>query len=294
MTEKIFISTGAFGKISVDELQKMVLNDDLTNIELSSGAFYHESMKKDLLQAIDSKTHRFLVHNYFPVPEKPFVLNLASENKDILNLSRKHCQAAMQLTAELGAEFYSVHAGFCFHARPEDLGKNQRKLERFPKAIGYNIFLESLYKLSKIGKEYGIKIAVENNVVTMDNLNSDNNNENDLYLCATGEDLQSLMTDLGDSNVKLLIDLGHLRVTANSMGFDPFGVIEAVAADVIAFHISENDGLKDRNLPVTVTSWFWPSLKKFKNSAYFVLEAYNLTMETIKKQCQIIRAGIYE
>ncbi|MEO1814740.1 MAG: sugar phosphate isomerase/epimerase [Acetobacterium sp.] len=294
MIEKIFISTGSFGKIDVDELLRTTLNNGLTNIELSSGAFYHEKMKKDLLQAKNSETHRFLVHNYFPVPEKPFVLNLASENKDILSLSRKHCQAAMQLTAELGVEFYSVHAGFCFHAQPEDLGKNQRKLERFPKAIGYNIFLESLYMLSKIGKEYGLKIAVENNVVTMDNRNSDNNNENDLYLCATGEDLQSLMADLDDQSIKLLIDLGHLSVTANSMGFDPIGFIEMVAADVIAFHISDNDGLNDRNLPVTETSWFWPSLKQFSNNAYFILEAYNLTTETIKQQCQLIGAGIYE
>lgn len=294
MTERIFVSTGAFGKIGVDELLKIALNNGLTNIELSSGAFYHESMKKDLLQAKDSETHRFLVHNYFPVPEKPFVLNLASEDKDILNLSRKHCQAAIQLTAELGEEFYSVHAGFCFHAQPEDLGRNQRTLERFPKAVGYNIFLESLYMLSKMGKEYGLKIAVENNVVTMENLNGDKNKENDLYLCATGEDLQSLMADLGDQNIKLLIDLGHLRVTANSMGFDPIGFIEMVATDVIAFHISDNDGLSDGNLPVSETAWFWPSLKQFKNNAYFVLEAYNLTTETIKKQCQVIRVGVYE
>ncbi|PKM75456.1 MAG: hypothetical protein CVU92_01265 [Firmicutes bacterium HGW-Firmicutes-17] len=294
MTENIFVSTGAFGKIGVDELLKTALNNGLSNIELSSGAFYHESMKKDLLGAKDLETYRFLVHNYFPVPEKPFVLNLASENKEILNLSRKHCQAAIQLSAELETEFYSVHAGFCFHAQPEDLGRNQRKLERFSKAVGYTIFLESLYLLSKMGKEYGLKIAVENNVVTMENLNGDNNKENDLYLCATGEELQSLIADLGDPNVKLLIDLGHLSVTANSMGLNPIGFIEMVAADIIAFHISENDGLSDRNLPVSETAWFWPSLKQFKNNAYFVLEAYNLTTETIKQQCQIIRAGIYE
>lgn len=291
MTERIFVSTGAFGQTGVDELLKMTLNNGLTNIELSSGAFYHESMKKLLLQAKDLETHRFLVHNYFPVPEKPFVLNLASENKEILNLSRNHCQTAIRLSAELGAEFYSVHAGFCFHAQPEDLGRNQRKLEHFPKTVGYNIFLESLNLLSIMGKEYDMKIAVENNVATIENLNDNNN---DLYLCATGEELLSLMADLGDPNVKLLIDLGHLRVTSNSLGFDPVGFIEMVAADVIALHISDNDGLSDRNLPVSETAWFWPSLKKINNDAYFILEAYNLTTETIKQQCQIIRACIYE
>lgn len=291
MIKKIFVSTGAFGQISVDELLKTSFNNGVVNIELSSGAYYDQTMKKDLLYAKVAKTHRFLVHNYFPIPRNPFVLNLASENKEILELSREHCQSAIQLTAELGAEFYSVHAGFCFHAQPEHLGRNQRKLDRFPKAVGYHIFLESLNLLSKNAQEYGLKIAVENNVVTRENLN---NNINDLYLGATGEDLQSLMADLGDPNVKLLIDLGHLNVTANSMRFDPVGLIEKVASDIIAFHISDNDGLNDRNLPVTETAWFWPSLKQFKNDAYFILEVYNLDEKTIKKQLQIIRACIYE
>ena len=63
------------------------------------------------------------MHNYFPPPKNPFVLNLASSNNKILNLSLKHICKAIKLTSRIGAKYYSFHAGFLVDPMVDRLGK---------------------------------------------------------------------------------------------------------------------------------------------------------------------------
>ena len=78
--KKISISTGGFKNLTGLQAAKFLSNNQIDCIELSGGR-YSKNQLKSLIQL--KKKIRLRVHNYFPPPQIPFVLNLASNNKKI-------------------------------------------------------------------------------------------------------------------------------------------------------------------------------------------------------------------
>lgn len=288
MEPAVFISTGAFGRKSIREILHLAAENGIQNIELSSDACYDESMLPDITSA--KKDFRFLVHNYFPTPAQPFVLNLASNDPKILRLSRNHCKRAVDLCARLDAPFYSVHAGFRFHAGPEDLGHELRNLTAFGEDEALGIFVESISELADDAALHGVQIAIENNVLASFNLRS---GANELLLGVTGQDLQRILKRINRSNVGILLDVAHLKVSSNALGFDPVSFIQELAPRTLAVHLSDNDGLSDSNQIVTEGSWFWKPLRDYlPRNPFWILEAYGLPLGVIFEQIQIISSQI--
>lgn len=195
---------------------------------------------------------RWLVHNYFPAPAEPFVLNLASQNPATLQRSREFCLEAIRLSAALGAPFYSVHSGFLAEFEPNSLGRALDYAEIGDYELGYATFLASLRLLLAAARTAGIRLLVEPNVVAPFNLIDGRNR---LLMLAEPREFTRLFNDLPDPQLGVLLDLGHLRVTAVTLGFAREEFIEAVAAKVGAFHLHDNDGTADQHLPVAADSW---------------------------------------
>lgn len=279
----VYVSSGAFKTRSVPEIVQLALESGLERIELSSGAAWSPDMLGRVRETCGMPI-RYLVHNYFPVPRTPFVLNLAAAEATSLVRSRAHCRAAVDLAAELRAPLYSVHSGFAFSARPEQLGKDLTQAPRVSLDEAHEIFVESLKELCRYGEQKSVRIAVENNVVAPFNLV---NGENRLCLCATAEDMLKTWSDVGSSNLGFLIDTGHTKVTARSLGFDVDVFVDRVKPHVVAFHLSDNNGLADSNASVSEQSWFLPRLTEFPE-ATMVLEAYALKIEEILANCNLI------
>ena len=57
-----------------------LINNKIYNIELGSNHIYEKNYNYLL-----NKNCNFLIHNYFPVPKKSFVINIASLDKKIRN-----------------------------------------------------------------------------------------------------------------------------------------------------------------------------------------------------------------
>lgn len=282
----VFVSTGAFGRIDLEDMLELSANANITHVELSSGARNRSAELSKMLTTQVDKRLNFLVHNYFPVPVRPFVLNLASDDVQMLDLSREHCKRAIDLAAQLGAPFYSVHAGFCIHLRPEHLGKKLQG-ETISKARALEIFIESVKILGEYGAQCGVMLAIENNVVSPQNLV---NGENSLLLGVTGDDLVEIMQLTNMNNVRLLLDVAHLKVSSNSLGFNADNVIEQIAPWIIACHLSDNDGHADTNEVLTDQSWFWQPLAKFlKVAPSWVLEVYEIDTAVINQQIDLIK-----
>ena len=61
----------------------------------------------------------------------------------------------------------------------------------------------------------------------------------------------------------MLIDVAHLKVSSNSLNFNPkVTFLEKLDEWIAAYHLSENDGTSDDNEKFREDSWFWPFLKK--------------------------------
>lgn len=278
----VYVSSGAFRTRSVPEIVDACLRNGIARLELSGTAW-----EPNLLERVRETAGRgisYLVHNYFPPHEAPFVQNLAAGDPEVLARSRAHCRRAVDLTAELGAGFFSVHAGFAFAAGPQDLGKDLTGFPRVSREQAHQTFVESLKDLCAYGKERGVQIVVENNVVAPFNLV---NGKNLLCLCATAEDIQQTCAEVGSFNLGLLIDVGHLKVTATALKFDKQKFLDEVAPQVVAFHLSDNHGLADQNLPFGEEAWFLPRLADFPD-ATMILEAYRLTVDQIRACCDVI------
>ena len=130
---EIAISSIAYlGKPVEAFIESCIQNDFIP--EFSSGMPYKENMVQTFLSA---KTKKKYAHNYFPAPEVPFVLNLASANKEIRKKSIAHCVQGLQLSEKAGAPFFSAHAGFCIDPDPNELGQQLSRSKTIDRKLHY-------------------------------------------------------------------------------------------------------------------------------------------------------------
>jgi sugar phosphate isomerase/epimerase len=274
----IFVSTGGFNNQSAFETATAYISSNIRNIELSGGRFSSKLLND--LQAIREQAV-FRVHNYFPPPKLPIVLNLASLNEEVSKHSLAHCKKAMTWAKKLDSTIYSVHAGFLLDPNVKELGKKIHNRTLFDRDQALEKFIANIYKLSHFAESLGVDIFIENNVISYQNYQEFGDNP---FLMATPEETKNIMAKV-PKNVGLLIDVAHLKVSANSLNFRPENMMEVCYPWIKAFHLSDNEGLADTNHAVTEDSWFWPYLKKGLN--YYSLEVYNVTPSFLVKQVEL-------
>lgn len=285
---KVYVSTSMFGPDRLDEILSVSMEHDLMNIELGSNIKYHPELY-DQVDEYYKKGVNYLIHNYFPPSEEPFVLNLASQDDKTLNRSRMHCIEAIDLGAKLNCSFYSVHSGFAVDLKPELLGDPMAQIRclkniniHYDKA--YEIFFDSLREINKYAKSNGMKLLIENNVITPLQAS---NGQKDLFLMTSIDEMSSFIEDFKDENIGVLADVGHLNVSANALGYDRKDFILQLNTHIKAFHLSENNGQLDQHLPIQENSWFIPLLKDFSELP-IVIETCALSIKDIKEQIRIV------
>lgn len=277
----IYISTGGFKDQSADTTAQKFLDNDIKFIELSGGRYTPDIIKK--LSIFLDLGIKFQIHNYFPPPRIPFIINLASSDENIRKQSLNHVFNSIKSCNLLNSDFYSFHSGFLCDFSISEIGKKitKRNLENRVKTI--EIFLKSVEKISKFAKELGIKIMIENNVISKKNYLEFK--ENPFLMCDEVE-TANIMKNV-PKNVGLLVDVAHLKVSSNSLNYDPKKFFEKCNSFIEGYHLSDNDGLKDSNDKITAKSWFWDYIKK--DIGYFSIEVYineiNELVE-IKKMCE--------
>jgi sugar phosphate isomerase/epimerase len=218
-----------------------------------------------------------LIHNYFPPPRKPFVLNLASSNDAIRAASLAHGNQGLALAADAGLPFYSVHAGFGIDPDPSRLGKPFGNADAAVSRVeSQKRFVESLRLLLAEADRRRVDLLVENNVVIQANRNI-------ALLCDQPEEISTLFKNLPHPRLGLLLDTGHLHVTAKTFGFDPHAAVDTLRPYVRALHHSDNDALRDSNQPLGPAYWFSRHWPKFRD-LWHVLEVDDLTPEEAAAQ----------
>lgn len=263
----IYISTGGFHQNDPFQTSEELINYGCNSIELSAGR-YSDTLFSDL----KSLAHiaRFQIHNYFPPPKVPIVLNLASLDSVVASSSIEHVKRAIQWSAELGQSTYSFHAGFLVDPKVDELGRRVQPRALFDRDKALSSFIERVNQVDDYAKIHGVKILIENNVLSPNNFLSFKSNP---FLMADAGECINVMKQTSD-NVQLLLDVAHLKVSANTLGFDPVDFLLTCNNWIGAYHLSDNDGTQDSNEPVRIDSWFWPHLKR--DLDYYSLEIYGI------------------
>jgi sugar phosphate isomerase/epimerase len=282
----IYVSTGAFRGERLVEMAEACEGLGV-GLELSSGVRWHAGLEGEIEEVIGRKGE-LLVHNYFPPPEKAFVLNLAARDGETLARSMAHVREAIDLSARCGAAFYSVHSGFAMNLGVEDLGKPEAQLakKKVPYPIAYRSFLNSVRNLSDYAKERGVRLLIENNVITREQAGG----ESPLLMTEPVE-IAGFLRELDDQNVGLLLDVGHAKVSAAALGFEPGRFIEELARWIGAVHLSDNDGVRDNNQAFGEDAWFG---EYFLGNLPAVIEVYKIGIEGAAPMVDVVKRWVGE
>ena len=251
MSRGIFVSTACVAQDfrslehQLDAYQAAGIND----VELGHCPPPNSS---ELSAEIRRRGLRVLLHNYFPPPAKPFVLNLASADSNVLAKSRAMMFRALEISAEVGAPFYSVHSGFRAEIAADSLGAKLRFGAVQPEAEAWRRFDESIRAGLAFARSRNVRLLLEPNVVAPFNYTPDCEQ---VLMMATANEIVEFFGRIADPNVGLLLDSGHLNVTARTLGYDREEFVERVAPWIGAFHFHDNDGLADQHQPAGLDSW---------------------------------------
>jgi sugar phosphate isomerase/epimerase len=233
-------------------LVKHLCRIGLNRVELGSGS----KTRPGFLEQLRAYACGYLIHNYFPPPDEPFVINLASTNPIIQQRSLNLVQQAIELSAELGAPFYSVHAGFItdphtfggthfLFPSPTESDAAQHALDRF---------VSNLLMVDQFAQEHKVGLLVENNVCWADLRGK--------LLLQTADEFVDFFEMLNSQNVGVLLDFGHLNVSACTLGFNRLDFIRRLTPYIRAFHVHDNDGRNDSHQPVKSGSWVLDVLRR--------------------------------
>ena len=277
----IYLSTGGFQNLTPQSVIQKFNKKGIKSIELSGGKYVAQ---KKIIKFLKKRNDlNYSLHNYFPVPKKKFVINLASIEKTIFKKTFSNIKKSINISSKLNAKYFSFHGGFLFNPNIKDLGKKFAKVKLQNRKKSMKLFLNRVNLLAEEAKKNNVKILIENNVITKENYKRFNR---DPLLLTHPKEIVDFFKKC-HKNVGLLLDVGHLKVSAKTYGFNLFKAHEMLKPYIEGYHLSDNDGLKDSNREFTKNSWFYNGLKK--DVKYISIEVYSKNLKKLKSLQNLIK-----
>lgn len=259
-------------------------------LELSGGRHREPSALVGALDALKAQgAASILVHNYFPPPAEPFVLNFATADAALLERGLDLARNALGLCAALGAPYYSFHPGYLRDGRERPDGHFEFDGPRRSMADALSRFHANFPALDALARQAKVRLAMENLFPTRPEVTS---------LANTLEEMEALLAPLPE-DTGLLLDLGHLAVSANILGFDRRDYLDALFARhghrLFEVHLSGNDGETDAHLPIVPGDWQLDVLPRLRGlpgadglGVRVTLESRHLSPQSLRETTQLI------
>lgn len=285
--KNFFVSSTVSGSKDILNSLDYLYKNGISNIELTGGLDRIPDLEMRLSDSINSYEGLNLrCHNYFPPPEKGFVLNLCG-NEKVVEASLNLITEAVSITSLLQAQVYGIHAGFRVQPGVNELGQPFSLHSVVPLVEAEELFCFNLKRAKKISLDKKIELFIENNVFSTPNKKVFGNDNPFLLCCyADYERLSKL------ENFNFLLDVAHLKVSCNSLGLSfekEFNQLVQVAEYI---HLSDNSGLTDDNFPLEENSELFDLLKSNKQhlrDKHVTFEIYN-SVEDVKKSMKIFES----
>lgn len=180
------------------------------------------------------------------VHPSPF-LPISSPFSEIARAVIKVVEKSIILASKVKADHLILHSGYKEIARPAII-KN------------YETLVKNLKEIVKLGKRYGVKIALENST------------RHSNSICIEAEDLLKVVDSV--KGLKIVLDVGH----ANTTKIEPVKYFKKVKDFTINIHLHDNDGKTDQHALIGKGNIdFKNLLRECKNSGYygpFTLEVF--------------------
>jgi sugar phosphate isomerase/epimerase len=237
----IYISSSCVKEGRICESVARLVALGFKNIELSGGTEHYEKLENDLLGLKDRHGLNFLLHNYFPPPQKSFIANIASLDEEIYQASISHYRKAIKLSKTLNAKKFGLHAGYLIDFKAVEAG---RKIGSYDLSNRADALRRMIFALDTLSETAGdeVELYLENNVLS--ETNRETYPGETPFLLVNRNDYEEL---IGMTEFNLLFDLAHFKVSqiSNREGFEADCTALLSASDYI--HLSGNDGRADQN-----------------------------------------------
>jgi len=276
--KNIFVSTTfAKNNSKISDVLSLCKKEKIENIELGSNHVYENNFKG----IVKKYNFRFIVHNYFPIPKKSFVVNIASSSDRIRSLSLQHVKKAINFCRQTNSKLYTFHPGFVsdpitaskssknydFIWKKKDLNKNYK--------FAFKNMLNSLKKIIIFAKSKGVKIAIET---------EGSYKKSKLLLMQKPEEYQKLFKYFSPKELGINLNIGHLNLAAKVFNFSKLEFVKQLKPYILAIELSHNNGIEDQHLPLKKNAWYWKIINDPDFSdVYKILEFRNTNIKDIKK-----------
>lgn len=274
----IFVSTTfAKDESKISQVLKICKEANILNIELGSNHVYERNFKK----IIKKYKFNYLIHNYFPVPKKSFVVNIASAKKNIRILSIKHIKKAILFCKSTKSSLYTFHPGFVGDPKgPSRSKKNydfiwEKKILNSNYNLAFYRMISSLKKIVNFAKKNNVKIAIE----TEGSLK-----KKSLLLMQKPDEFKKLFKYFGPNDLGINLNIGHLNLASKAFKFSKTKFVNLIKQYVVALELSHNNGEEDEHLPLKKNKWYWKIINDpHFSKIYKILEFRNSNVFEIKK-----------
>ena len=279
----IYISSSCLKNTKINQSVEQLAIEGFKNIELSGGTNLYEGYIDDLLELKDKYNLKYLLHNYFPPPKEPFMLNIASLNNELFEKSIEHCLNALQVCKILGSRKYGIHAGFLIDFAPSEAGKKIQLKKVNDRAVAIDRLAQAWIKIEEeAGNE--IDLYIENNVLSK--TNHDTYKGDNPFLLT---DHKTYLELLEKVDFKILLDLAHLKVSCHTLGLNFFDQSNELIKNTDYLHVSGNNGLSDQNYGIKNDSSIIEFLEnKDLSNMTLTLEVYS-GLEDIKSSYERLK-----
>jgi len=265
----IYVSSSCVKAKYIRDSVLQLVEAGFQNIELSGGTQPYENMVSDLLELKDKYSLNYLLHNYFPPPVNPFVVNLAALDAETAYATMEHLKGSLIISRELKAEKFGFHAGFLINIPMNEMGKEITKQQLFDSKKSMEVFCSRFNEIKFLAGK--IDLYLENNVLSETNYKNFGH-VNPFHFT----DLDSYHELAERIQFKPLIDVGHLKVSCQTLNLDFANQLEVFLRMSDYIHISDNDGLRDANEPLVKNSVLYDLISRnsIKNKT-ITLEVYS-------------------
>tara|TARA_B100000989_G_C19505310_1_gene456222 strand:+ start:893 stop:1774 length:882 start_codon:yes stop_codon:yes gene_type:complete len=279
-----YLSTSLCRNQNLDEAIKYCGSLSNNFVELSAPHPFQSIDKISLLlRNFTKQGYKFTLHNYFPTPEKSFVLNIASNDTKTQHSCNQLVNNALRLSKDANSKIYGLHAGYLSKAFAKSDGMFEFDSEQISYTNALDTSLKFINGFVKKFKAQDVIFLVENLFPSIARNSSLNCNF---------QQIKDLMDNL-PKEVGLLLDLGHMNISSKIMDFDRNKFLDQYLSKysdrLYEVHISENNGLKDEHRALEENSWQYDAIdkiSKIKNvnsDIFYCLESRNANFEQIKE-----------
>jgi sugar phosphate isomerase/epimerase len=268
MTGDIYASTSCLRGYSYSETLEEYERAGIDSVELG----YCPNKDLVLSDLVNQLQFNYISHNYFRPVSDEFIINLSSTDDEILKRSISYVRDGIDFCARHGISRYTFHSGFRVDP-DEDLRFEAEEVP--PASYCMETFIDSLGEILPHAEKRNVSVAVENNVVEPRHVIDGE----PVVLLADDEEFERFLDRV---DVDVLLDIGHLKVASETLGFDRSSFLEAVASHVSNIHLHTNDGGTDAHQPVQVGDWAFKTWKRFADDAVTTIEARFDNVENLK------------